>query len=99
MLADCFPPRSAGLPVPVLHNVALHLRWLHTDAEAGQGGIPNDVILGARGELIDRGFGQLLHSHGTGRFPGKREVSTGKRISSKAKVSQEGAGWQIIAIY
>jgi hypothetical protein len=44
MLADRFPPRGAGFSVAILDNVTLDARRLHPDAEAGEGGIPDDKL-------------------------------------------------------
>ena len=53
MLADGFPPRSARLPVSILDYVTFDVRRLHPDTEAGQGGIPDDIILSTRGKFVD----------------------------------------------
>ena len=50
VLADGLPSGGAGLPVPVLDDVALHAGRLHPDAEAGKLDIPDDVVLGARSD-------------------------------------------------
>jgi hypothetical protein len=99
MLADRFPPRSAGLPISILDNVALDTRRLHPNAKTGERGIPNDIVLSPRGEFVDRGLRQSLLRHGIGRSSGKRRVSRDNRNLPKSKVLQWNGELQKIAIY
>ncbi len=94
MLTNRHSFRGAGSSIAILDDVASNSCWLHSDAEAGEGGVPDYDILSLGWNLLDSEFRQLLLRHCSGDQwvrSGKRQVSTGKRKLARNRVPKCGA--------
>ncbi len=94
MLTNGHSFRGAGRSIAILDDVASNSCWFYSDAEAGEGGVPDDDLRSLGWNLLDSEFRQLLLRHCSGDQwvrSGKRQVSTGKRKLARNRVPKCGA--------